>query len=402
MRERLSDRFAAAVPPGPRGNNARYFDTTERAPQGFLLRVTPAGARAWCLEYRVKDSQKQREITIGDTKSWPITEARKRGHELRRVIDTGGDPLADREEKRAAPTVADLIARFEAEAFPSRAPRTQGEYRAMLRDHVGPALGRLKVAAVTHEEVEKLHRKITDAGKSRRANAVKSLVSALFAQAIVWKMRAGDNPAAHVKGNKEQGRERYLKPEEVERLVEVLDRWRERRPDSVDAIRLAMLTGARRGEILGMTWGDVDLAAGVWVKPAGLTKQRRSHRIPLGEAAREVLRRRQAERDAGGGKVVRWRDDFVFRGGGRKTHCNILERDWCQIRAAAGLEDVRFHDLRHSFASHLVSAGLSLPIIGAMLGHSKPATTQRYAHLADQPLREAAEIVGKIVGRRAK
>jgi integrase len=226
------------------------------------------------------------------------------------------------------------------------------------------------------------------------------LISTLFNEAIIWKMRPEHtNPAELVKGNREDGRERYLLPDETERLVEVLARWRERRPDSADAIALAMLTGARRGELLGMRWADVDLTAGVWSKPPGSTKQRKAHRTPLSEAAVVLLRRRQAERD---GKVIRLHDDHVFRGAGSKTHCNALERDWYIIRAAAGLDDVRFHDLRHSFASFLVGAGVSLPIIGRRLGHSKPATTQRYAHLADEPLRDAAELVAKLVRPAAK
>jgi len=269
------------------------------------------------------------------------------------------------------------------------------------RDWILPALGRRKVAAVGRQDIERLQGKITKAGKPRRANSVRSVVSTLFAQAILWQMRT-DNPATGVKGNPEPGRERYLTAEELERLMTVLDRWRERRPDSVDAITLAVLTGARRGEILAMRWAELNLDEAIWAKPAASTKQRRAHRVPLSPDAVAVLRRRQEERVAGG-KIVRLREDHVFGGGGSKTHSNTLERDWYVIRAAAGLEDVRFHDLRHSFASVLAGAGLSLPVIGAMLGHSKPATTQRYAHLADAPLREAAEIVAKAAAaRRAK
>src|SRR5262249_8580138 len=129
--------------------------------------------------------------------------------------------------------------------------------------------------------------------------------------------------------------------------------------------------------------------AAVWTKPGKL------HRVPLSPEAATVLRRRREERDAAAEKVVRLRqNDLVFS----RLNESTLELHWVQIRAAAGLPDVRFHDLRHSFASWLVGQGLSLPIIGAMLGHSKPATTARYAHLADAPLREAAAIVGKIVG----
>jgi integrase len=143
-----------------------------------------------------------------------------------------------------------------------------------------------------------------------------------------------------------------------------------------------------------MRWADLDLDTAVWVKPAESTKQRRAHRLPLSPEAVELLRRRRAEREQG--RVVALKDDRVFRAAGSIAF--RLERHWQQIRAAAGLDDVRLHDLRHSHASLLIAQGLSLPIIGAMLGHSDPKTTSRYAHLADAPLREAAAIVGKIVG----
>jgi integrase len=395
VREKLTDRFAATVAPTP-GRIERYFDTDKRSPRGFLLRVTSAGARSWALQYREPQSGRQREMTIGDVKSWPFTEARKQGHELRRVVDAGGDPL---DRGRAEPIVTELVQRFEDEALPRRAEKTQIEYRAMLRDYLLPALGNRKVSGVVRADIEKLHRRISETGKLRRANAVRSICSILFTQAIVWGLR-DDNPAAHIKPNVEHGRERYLSAAEIERLGAVLDHWRPRRPDSVDAITLALLSGARRGEIVGMRWADLDLEAAVWTKPPGLTKQRRAHRVPLSPEAVAVLRRRQAE-GTDTNKIVRLWDDHVFAGGGTKTHTNTLERDWSQIRAAAGIEDVRFHDLRHSFASLLVSEGLSLPIIGRMLGHTRPTTTSRYAHLADQPLREAAGIVGKIVGQRA-
>jgi integrase len=398
MREKLTDRLAKTMDPTP-GKIERYFDTdTERSPRGFLLRITPAGARAWALQYRVKDSGRQREITIGEVRSWPLAEARKRGHELRRLIDDGHDPVAEREEKRSEPTVAELWDRFEAEALPSRAPRTQAEYRAQMRDWILPAISRLKVAAVSREDIQKLHRKITSADKARRANSVKSLCSTLFQQAITWRM-CEDNPCQHVKGNREHGRERYLTPEEISRLMGEIERCRDkggRWVDSCDLIELAVYTGARRGELLGMSWDQLDLGAGVWTKPAVTTKQRRVHRGPLSQDAVALLRRRAAERE--GGKVVRLRaNDFVFHRGNAKSAANMLESDWYQIRARAGLNDVRFHDLRHSFASLLVNAGLSLPIIGQMLGHSKPQTTARYAHLADSPLRDAAEKVAAIV-----
>ena len=393
MRESLTDGFAAHVKPTPKKID-RHFDTNPKSPRGFMVRVTPAGARTWALRYRLKESGREREISIGDVSSWPISEARKRAHELRREVDTGGDPLQRLADKRAEPVVAELAQRFIEESLPSRASSTQAEYKAMFRDWVLPAIGKKKVAAVDREDIERLHRKITEVGKSRRANAIKSLCSTLFTQAIVWKM-CKDNPAQHIKGNPENPHERFLSGEELDRLMDVLERRRERRPDSVDAITLAVLTGARRGEILSMRWGDVDIDGALWTKPHHLTKQRKVHHLTLSPEAVAVLRRRQAERD---GKVVRLRGDEVFRGAGSKTHCNTLERDWREIRAEARLTDCRFHDLRHSVASWLIAAGLSLPVVGSVLGHSKAQTTQRYSHLSRKAQQEAVDIVGALVG----
>jgi integrase len=391
----LSDKIArGALDPGI------YFDRDRRSPRGFLLRVTAAGARAWCLNYRLRDSGRERRITIGDTASWPIAEARKRAHELRREIDSGGDPLADREDRRAAPTVAELAERYKAEILPRLAPRTQHEHAAMLRTWILPALGRQKVTEVERSDVEKLHRHVTagsgdkaNPGGPRRANMVKSLVSVLFNKAIVWDLRAPHtNPCELVAGNPEHGRERYLTGEEITRLMAVLEQRRrqQRWHDSVDVITLALLTGARRGEILAMEWADLDLDSALWVKPASGTKQRQPHHVPLSAAAVELLRQRRSSDT----RSLR----LVFRRGNSASGASRMDRDWSLIRAAAGLDDVRFHDLRHSFASLLVSAGESWPVIGRMLGHAKTQSTMRYAHLADQPLRDAAEIVaGKIV-----
>src|SRR5262249_46322718 len=189
MREKLplTGKFARSAESGV------YFDHDHRSPRGFMLRVTPGDARSWCLNYRVKDTGRERRITIGDVAAWPISEARKRAAELRREVDAGGDPLADRDAKRQERTVDELAQRFIDEALPSRSKGTADNYKAMLRDWILPALGKRKVAAVDRDDIEALHRKITSAGKPRQANAVKSLCSVLFNQAITWRMRS-DNP----------------------------------------------------------------------------------------------------------------------------------------------------------------------------------------------------------------
>ena len=402
MREKLTDRLTKTLTPG------LYWDTHPAAPDGFLLQVTPAGARTYRLNYRRLSDGKERRLTVGSVADYPsIAAAREKAAELRRTIREGRDPLGEREEHRAAPTIADLAARYVEEELPRLAPSSQAAYRSAIDRRILPALGDRKVSTVTRDDVVKLHRTVGDErnavtgeNKKRGANAAIGMLSILLNKAVEWNLRE-DNPVRFVKRHPEHGRERYLSPEEFERLFQVLDRFQSQFADTCDATRLAMLTGARRGEILSMQVTDIDLAAAVWVKPAARTKQRRPHRVPLPAEAVELLQRRLGEHETRGAVVRLRRDDFVFEDGNNKDHVSRFEYEWRQIRAAAGLEDCRFHDLRHSYASLLVGQGLSLPIIGAMLGHSKPATTARYAHLADAPLREAAAIVGKFVGKGA-
>jgi len=146
------------------------------------------------------------------------------------------------------------------------------------------------------------------------------------------------------------------------------------------------LTGARRSEVLSADWGQFNLDSGVWSKPAASTKQRKDHIIPLSAPARQLLQELRAASDG---------DGYLFPLG--NSYRKTLTRPWREIRRMTGLRDLRVHDLRHSYASWLASAGHSLPLIGALLGHSNPATTQRYAHLFDDATRKATESVGAIV-----
>jgi integrase len=177
---------------------------------------------------------------------------------------------------------------------------------------------------------------------------------------------------------------------ELTRLSEALAGLRDQ--NAANAVRLLLLTGARQGELLAAKWSDIDLKAGVWAKPAATTKQAALHRVPLSAAAVQLLSemRTQADDDA------EW--IFPARGGGHRPHVNEA---WIKARKAAKLDGVRLHDLRHTYASVLASAGLSLPVIGALLGHSTPTTTHRYAHLFDDPLRAATERASAIITGKA-
>ena len=159
-----------------------------------------------------------------------------------------------------------------------------------------------------------------------------------------------------------------------------------------------MLTGARRGEVLSATWDQFDLAGGVWIKPAATTKQNLEHRIPLSAPARQLLSEILADETAKASTRGRELAPWVFPSRVNDGHRDAVQRQWGDICKAALIKTpTRIHDLRHSYASILASAGMSLPIIGQLLGHTQPGTTARYAHLFDDPLRAATERVGAIV-----
>jgi integrase len=437
MPERLTDKLAKTLPPPAIGNKL-YYDTDLR---GFAVRVTAAGARAFVLNYR--SSGRERRYTIGSFPEWTTAAARKEAGELKKLIDKGHDPMGDRHEDRAAPTVGELIERFVSDYLPRKRDSTRREYLTILEKIVRPELGRTKLADLRHADVDRLHRKVSQRAPYRANRMLAVLSKAInFSITLGWR---GDNPVRGVERNHEDRRERFLSPAELAFLSDALQTHSDQR--SADAIRLLMLTGARKSEVLSATWDQFELTAGVWVKPSAHTKQRKFHRVPLSVPALELLtamRDRQAtfqKTSAGQATICR----FLFPGDRDGMPLTDVKKSWaaltaratvafwaarretpvgglvCELQAAskdsvlpslaqcrvaakaaainlpAGLTDVRVHDLRHTFASILASSGLSLPIIGGLLGHTQAQTTARYTHLLDDPLRAAAEHVGAII-----
>jgi integrase len=386
MAERLTDTGVKRLPAPARGN----VITWDTAVTGLGARVTAADHRAFVLGYRTR-AGRQRRYTIGSFPDWSVAGAREEARRLKRLIDQGADPLAEIALERTAPTVEDLIQRFIAEHLPRKRPKTQRNYRRIIELHVRPALGREKVAAITWSDIDVLHRKITKAGSPVAANRVVSLVGKLFALAVRWHMRP-DNPAKGIELNVEHKRRRYPTPAELPRLTVALDQHPDQQ--AADIFRLCLFTGCRSGEAMAARWDDIDLAAGTWTKPGSTTKQQTTHSAPLNAPARallDALRRRT-------------NSEWVFPSAASATGYRVsIRKSWRAICKAAGIVGLRAHDLRHGFASQLVSSGASLPLVGALLGHANPATTARYAHLFDDPQREAVERVGKILageGRR--
>ena len=374
MGQRITNKLVRGLVPPASGNRITYDSEVK----GFGVRITSAGVRSFVLNYRT--AGRERRLTIGQYPTWSVTAARAEAQTLRREIDLGRDPMGQRHDERAAPVMADLCREYlERHAVKKRSSRDD---EAMIKNDILPRLGKIKVGDVRHVDVERLHREITKRAPVR-ANRVVACLSKMFSLAQKWDWRS-DNPMRGIERNPEERRNRHLSTEEIARLADALNRCPE--SASANAVKLLMLTGARRGEVLTAQWDQFDFEVGVWTKPSAHTKQKREHRVPLSAPALQLLH--QMRTNATG--------DYLFPGRSGEPLTDI-KRFWASICKAAEIADCRVHDLRHTFASLLASAGLSLPIIGALLGHTQAQTTQRYAHLFDDPLRQATERVGAIV-----
>jgi len=351
---------------------------------GFGARITAAGVISFTLDYRIRG--RRRRYTLGRWPELPVLAARNEAIELRQRIRNGVDPAAERERQRLKnPTMRDLardyLSRYAAEF---KRPKSVREDRRLFENIIGPRLGRQPVAAVTRTDLENLHRTLR--ATPYQANRVLALLSKAFGLAIEWGWRE-DNPARGVKNYGEQKRhERWLNREEIRRVLGVLRNFSDQQ--SANALRLLLYTDARKYEALTARWEDFDFDGGRWTKPSHRTKQKRTETIPLSRVALWLLKRMRrgaAEPPSG----------WLFPERKADTHQEDLKGAWGEVRKLAKLDAVRIHDLRHTFASHLVSSGESLPVVGRLLGHTQAATTMRYAHLADQALREAVNRFGR-------
>jgi integrase len=395
MRKRLTDALVKNAPLPATGKVLIWDEPDNRKlfVSGFGVRIAAGGTKSFVLRYRRKADGRERQYTIGAFPVYSTDAARNEALELRRRIKDGGDPVQEQRDHRGAPDMSKLCDRFIAEHLPLKRAGTRREYRGIIEGVIRPTLGRKRVDGIDNDDIQRLHSKITERGALHRANRVVAVVSKMFVLAIRWRWRE-TNPARGIVFNPETKRKRYLTPDELKRLTAALARHESQ--DAANVFRLLLLTGARSHEVMTARWDQFDLEhRQTWTKLAGGTKQKRDHEVPLGGQALDLLRsmRKAAPEDA----------EFLFPGRTVVGHRSRLNRAWTQICKAAGIprtgpQALRVHDLRHSFASFMVSSGFSLPVIGALLGHSQPMTTARYAHLLDDPLREAANKVGSLMG----
>ena len=359
---------------------AEFFIWDESIP-GFGVRIMPSGRKSFVVQYRA--GRRPRRMSLGPSTVLTCDQARTRAITIIAAVRNGEDPSADRAAKRNAATVTELAERFDKEHISVRLKAsTAKEYRGNLRRFILPALGRLAVPEITRADVAKFHHDLRHI--PYQANRCLELVSKMFVLAEMWGLRPdGSNPRKHIRKYPEEKRERFLSAAELRRIGEVL---REMESEGVElssailAARLLILTGCRLGEIMTLKWDYIDFHERALRLPDSKTGKKVVH---LGIPAVEYLH--HAQRIEG--------NPWVITGTLTGKPLSDLQPFWQRVRARAGVKDVRIHDLRHTFASTAVASGQGLPMIGKLLGHTQVQTTARYAHLAADPVRSAADSV---------
>ena len=356
--------------------------------KGFGVVVLPSGRRTYCVEYRNVDRIKKR-LKLGVHGQITAEEARDLAKKKLASVTHGEDPAEDKKKISQLETMQQLAQDYLERHGTRKREKSLLEDQKLLNNLILPTIGDKKVQHVTRRDMENFHSKYKST--PYQANRAMSLLSKMFSLAISWGW-CEKNPAQGIERYQEMKRERWLDDVEMSKLCDVLEKYSFHATSFV--FRLLLLTGARKGEILNATWEQFDLEKGVWTKPAHLTKQNKNEHIPLSSNALEVLQQLKELHPSP--------SPFLFPGKVEGKPMQEVKTFWGTALKEAGIENFRIHDLRHTHASHLVSSGLSLSIVGKLLGHTQASTTQRYAHLADEPLREAAEFFGNKVSKRKR
>jgi len=371
----LTERRIRDAKPGPKTRIE-----WDREVRGLGVRITPAGAKSFILNYRV--AGRERRATLARCSEISLRDARKRaGTELAAIRAGKADPLARRRETREAPTVAELVEHFITIEGPARIERgllsasTLEVYRYQAGKHLRK-LGKRRVADVTRGDIEALVRPMPAVG----GNRVLSLISRLFALAerLGWRAQH-TNPARGIERAREEARDRTLTPTELAALAEALVDLDADSPAAVAAIRVAAVTGLRIGEVLAMRWEHVDFETGRLTLPETKTG-RRTHDLPT--AALEVL------------AALPRLNDACFTSGRAATTYKTTRGVFVDACRRAGLSDVRIHDLRRTVMTSAAAAGVGTHVLRDLLGHKTTQMADRYVRAVGNPVRDAREQVG--------
>ncbi len=413
-------RFSTAADVAKLPIREKRYDALDSVFAGLRVRVTPNGAKSFSYLFRVKGERAKRRITLGPVGKLDLASARKLAREAQVEAVRGVDPAEEHRERRRQELatkkerkVAELFPEYLDDAEGRLAPATLKEYRRQWKTYLKTPIGGLLASAVATKDVAAVQRTL----KSHPvlANRVVALVHAFMTWCEVQGIRPrGSNPATDVKAFKETSRERFLTSEELERLIKAIDAEAVTgNPHTIGALRFLTLTGWRRQEVFSLKWDAVDLERGIATLMR--TKTGKSQRI-LSKAAVKVLK--SLPRTVGHPYVFespahkpnpKWPKRSVTAGGRKsrsKSNKPPTRREpglhpiasvdylWDRVREKAELKAFRLHDLRHSAASFMLEAGVSLPEIGAVLGHRNASTTARYAHLTGSAVRNAIDALG--------
>ncbi len=358
--------------------------------RGFGVRVGTTGKVNFVMYYRTATG-KHRRLTLGEYPELQLGAARTLFEQHKAALKAGVDPadevLTARLKRSTNPTLTEFWQQtFDPEHVATRLrPRTMAQYRDTFRLHIEPSLGKIQVQSIDRADVRKLHAQIGATGQQRTANIALAILRCMLNHALDLGLLEGANPASRIRPFAETPRERYLSAEEIGRLYSALEADAIERQDWTwhDLIKVLLLTGARRGNVLSMRWQDVDLLLGRWLIPSSQAKTGRLYVVSLPPGAVQILKRRRQETPEG---------VYVFPGRTKRTgpekgqvqHLVEVKAAWERIRRRADLRDARIHDLRHTTASLMANTGASLQVIGSQLGHTRADTTARYSHLLSE------------------
>jgi integrase len=389
MRGKITKRSVEALKPAA-DRDVFLWDTGDGALKGFGVKVTPSGRKVYLVQYRAGAGGRGspvRRYTIGVHGPWTAEAARDAAGEILHQVKNGQDPQADKAAERRAETLAAFAERYLAEhAETKKKPTSVRMDKINLQRHVLPALGRRKLSDIERADVARLHHAMR--ATPGAANRVYALMHKMFDLAEKWGLRPdGSNPCRDIEKYPEKRRERFLSSDEIRVLGDTLSKAEREGAVSIffaALVRLLILTGARLGEIQTARWEWVDFERACLKLPDSKTGLKEVH-LPA-----PALKLLQALPRVDG-------NPHVIRGAKAGDFLRNPWKPWNLIRKRAGLGDVRIHDLRHSFASVGAGAGLGLPIIGKILGHRQATTTARYAHVAPDPTRQAAETIAATI-----
>jgi integrase len=394
----MSKRLSLSVVNGAKPKEKDYF-LWDADLKGFGLKVCAGGRKSYVCKYRVGTGRgaPTRRMTIGAHGSpWTPDAARKEAAKILGQVAQGADPAKVKQADKAVLTVSELCDQYLEAGTGTKKASTLATDRGRIERHIKPLLGHRRITDVTRADVSQFMQDVaagktaTDEKTGKRGRAIVTggkgtatrtvgLLGGIFSFAVeaAW---LKENPVRGVKRYRDRRNERFLAAGELTRLGEALAAAEARgeNPFALAIIRLLILTGARKGEIERLKWEEVDRQFQYLRLGDSKTGQKL---IVLNAAARAILDR--VPRNALSG--------FVFPATKSRGWYQGTPKVWRKIRVSANLQNVRLHDLRHSYASVAISRGKSLSLIGALLGHNSSSTTMRYAHLSENPVRTAAD-----------